>query len=397
MADWEPIARTPSYDSSACCRRCPHRTQITLGIKPHASQSPVREVDGSASRNLAGGILNSSPAVVEALVNRAAGSSGVLAHSVAAGVGAVQGGASLYSLAFAGSEIDPRASVTDSLTAAVLANIVLEVLTPGESFYLPEVRRGHAFLLPMSGVTVNGVSPDRETWTYEDQVNRLDHSVVGRYSARRVIHVQWSYDATRPWIGISPLQRCSQSAEFLAAIERGLRSELARESHYILPIPTDPARSDCDQWVKDLTGSRGGGLIAGRTMMGSAVAGIGSTPKGDFEQSRLGPEPNRESGELRAQVQAAVLMAMGVDPALANADPKTGALQAPYRSFLTGSAASLVRVMTSELCTKLERCVRVRFAADVDNRRLRSAALKNLIEARVPLERALTLAGFDFA
>ena len=53
--------------------------------------------------------------------------------------------------------------------------------------------------------------------------------------------------------------------------------------------------------------------------------------------------------------------------------------------------------MTSELCTKLERCVRVRFAADVDNRRLRSAALKNLIEAGVPLERALTLAGFDFA
>ena len=334
--------------------------------------------------------------IVEALVNRAAGSSGVLAPSVAAGVGAVQGGASLYSLAFAGSEIDPQDAVTESLTAAVLANMVREVVTLGESFYLLEVRRGRAFLLPMSGVTVNGASPDRETWTYEGQVNGPDHSVVGRYSARRVIHVQWSYDATRPWIGISPLQRCSLSAELLAAIERGLRSELSRESRYILPIPADPARSDYDQWVKDLTGSRGGGLIVGRTMMGSAVAGIGSTPKGDFEQSRLGPEPNRESVELRAQVQAAVLMAMGVDPALANADPKTGALQAAYRSFLTGSAASLARIMTSELCTKLERCVRVRFAADVDNRRLRSAALKNLIEAGVPLERALTLAGFDF-
>ena len=297
----------------------------------------------------------------------------------------------------AGSEIDPQDSVTDSLMEAVLANMVREVVTPGESFYLLEVRCGHAFLLPMSGVTVNGVSPDRETWTYGGQVNGPDHSVVVRYGARRVIHVQWSYDATRPWIGISPLQRCSLSAELLAAIERGLQSELSRESRYILPIPADPARSDYDQWVKDLTGSRGGGLIVGRTMMGSAVAGIGSTPKGDFELSRLGPEPNRESVEIRAQVQAAVPMSMGIDPALANAGPKTGALQAAYRSFLSGSAASLARIMTSELCTKLERCVRVRFAADVGNRRLRYAALKNLIEAGVPLERASTLAGFDFA
>lgn len=82
-------------------------------------------------------------------MNRAAGSSGVLAPLVAAGVGAVHGGASLYSLAFAGSEIDPQDSVTDSLMAAVLANMVREVVTPGESFYLLEVRRGPAFLLPM--------------------------------------------------------------------------------------------------------------------------------------------------------------------------------------------------------------------------------------------------------
>ena len=284
-------------------------------------------------------------AVVEALVNRAAGSSGVLAPSVAAGVGTVQGGTSLYSRAFASSEIDPQDSVTDSLPGAVLANMVREVVTPGESFYLLEVRCGHAFLLPMSGVTVNGVSPDRETWTYEGQVNGPDHSVVVRYGARRVIHVQSSYDATRPWTGSSPLQRCSLPAELLAAIELGLRSGLARESRYILPIPADPARSDYGQWVKDLTGSRCGGLIVGRTMMGSAVAGIGSTPKGDFEQSRLGPEPNRESVKFRAQVQAAVLMSMGIDPALANADPKTGALQAAFRSFRKGPAASLARIM----------------------------------------------------
>ena len=90
--------------------------------------------------------------------NRAAGSCSVLAPSVAAGVGAVQGGAALYSLAFAGSGIDPQDSGTDSLPAAVLANMVREVVALGESFYLLEVRRGRAFLLPMSGFTVTGAS-----------------------------------------------------------------------------------------------------------------------------------------------------------------------------------------------------------------------------------------------
>ena len=140
----------------------------------------MREVAPSASRHLASGILNSIPVVAEAPVNRAAGSSGVLAPSVPAGVGAVQGGVSLYSLAFAGSEIDPQDSVTESLTAAVLANMVREVVTLSESFYLLQVRRGHAFLLPMSGVTAKGASPDRETWTYKGQGNGPDQSVVGR-------------------------------------------------------------------------------------------------------------------------------------------------------------------------------------------------------------------------
>ena len=89
-------------------------------------------------------------------------------------------------------------------------------------------------------------------------------------------------------------------------------------------------------------------------------------------------------------------MSIGVDPALANPDPKTGALQAAYRSFLTGSASSLTRMVTRELRRKLERPIRLRFAADVDNRRLRAAAVKSLADAGIKVKRAMVLAGFDF-
>ena len=97
--------------------------------------------------------------------------------------------------------------------------------------------------------------------------------------------------------------------------------------------------------------------------------------------------------ELRSQVKTAILMALGVDPALANADPKAGVLQAAYRSFLTGSASSLARIVTTEMRRKLERDVRLRFVADADNRRLR--AVKSLVAAGVGPDRAMSLAGFE--
>ena len=130
--------------------------------------------------------------------------------------------------------------------------------------------------------------------------------------------------------------------------------------------------------------------------MGSAAVGIGSTPNGDFLQAGPGTEPDRNTVDLRGHVAAHVLMSMGVDPALANPDPKTGALQAAYRSFLTGSASSLGRMVTRVPRRKLERDVRLRFVADMDNRRLRAAAVKSLVDVGIKVERAMVLAGFDF-
>ena len=334
--------------------------------------------------------------IVESLINRAAGGSGPLSASVAAGVAAVQGGASLYGLAFAGAEVDPADRVTESLDPAVLADMARQIVVGGEVHYLIDVAAGRVSLYPMSGVTVEGRQPDRSQWVYEGMVSSPDTTMTGRYPAARVIHCQWSFDPARPWIGVSPLQRSTLSAELLAGIERGLKSELTRQSKYVLPIPAEPNRSDFAEWGKDIKAAAAGSLILGRTMMGSAAAGIGSTPQRDFGQKRLGPEPDGTTVDLRGHVAAHVLMSMGVDPALANPDPKTGALQAAYRSFLTGSASSLARMVTRELRRKLERPIRLRFAADVDNRRLRAAAVKSLVDAGIKVDRALVLAGFDF-
>ena len=119
-------------------------------------------------------------------------------------------------------------------------------------------------------------------------------------------------------------------------------------------------------------------------MLGSSTAGIGATPTGDFRQSRLGSEPDSITVELQSQVQAGILMATGLGRAWANADPKAGALHTAYRSLLTSGTASLARIVTPELRRNLEREVRLRFAADIDNRRPRVAAVRSLVAVASP-------------
>ena len=198
-------------------------------------------------------------------------------------------------------------------------------------------------------------------------------------------------------MGASPLQWSTLAAELLAGTERGPFSELARHARYMLPIPPDPSRQDCDQRTKDLGASRGGSLILGKAMMGAAAASIGATLQGDFSQSRLALEPDRNAADLRAHVAAHASMSMGCDPALVNPDPKTGALQAACWSFLTGSASSLGRMKTRELRRKLKRDVRLRFEADVDFPRLLATAAKSLRDVGPDVDRCLELAGCDFS
>ena len=95
-------------------------------------------------------------------------------------------------------------------------------------------------------------------------------------------------------------------------------------------------------------------------MMGAAATSIGSTTQGDFSQSRLTLELDRNAVDLRAHVAAHVLMSMGCDPGLVNLDPNTGALQAAFRSFLTGSASSLGRMVTRSFCPSAVRRQRTR-------------------------------------
>ena len=196
------------------------------------------------------------------------------------------------------------------------------------------------------------------------------------------------------------------------------QSALARGRHCFAPIRCHPSRAllvgmvarKANRSVLEYQRSRGRpvprssgrGLIGvpGRAVLlaGVALGGLsrgprraGSRTRGNFRQSRLGPEPESATVELGSQVQVATLMEMGVNAALANADPTTGALQAAYRSFRTGSTASLTRLVTRELIRKLEREVRLRFAADMDYRRLRAAAVKSLVDAGVDLTRAMSL------
>lgn len=331
-------------------------------------------------------------AITQALVERAEGGQAALTAAVASGTAAVQGGANLYAMAVGGARVEPE---HPALTPAVLAAIARETILYGESFRLLTVNGAGIRLEPLWGVTVHGNGTDRADWRYNAQRPAPDGMTVGVYQGARVVHAQHGYEPSRPWEGVAPWARCQLSSELLAGIERGLKSELARQPRYALPVPSDPGDDSYKDWKSQLSGSKPGALVIGKTFSGASASGLGQTPRGDWDEKRLGPNPPASVTDLRGNVQASILFSMGIDPAVLATDPASGALKEAQRTFVSGPATSLAAMLAEELSAKLEVPVRLRLRADLDNTRLRAASFKLLVDAGVERDRAMELVGFD--
>lgn len=84
-----------------------------------------------------------------------------------------------------------------SEVSATQPGIARQVVTHGEAFSLISVSGSTVRPRPMSGVSANGTSPDRNRRTYKGIVAVPDMPWTGRHPAAQVIRVQWSYDSVR--------------------------------------------------------------------------------------------------------------------------------------------------------------------------------------------------------
>lgn len=116
--------------------------------------------------------------------------------------------------------------------------------------------------------------------------------------------------------------RCYPTRALLVGmvVRKANRSVLEYQRSRGRPVPRSSGRN--------LIGVPGRDVLLAGVALGGLSRGprrAGSRTRGNFRQSRLGPEPESATVELGSQVQVATLMEMGVNAALANADPTTGA------------------------------------------------------------------------
>ena len=349
--------------------------------------------EGAPERREAGG-APFGEAVASAFYAAALGSDAV--PSVLA-LGAVETAAGLWSRGFAAAEVDGDRG---ALTAPTLALIARDLCRRGESIHAIRVRDGHVSLLPVGTWDVRG-GPEPESWFYRVDVFGASDHMTYVLPAASVLHVRYSFDAERPWLGVSPLARAHATGMLAAWLERRMGEEASAAAGHVLPVPDrhgDHGDGETSDPLHDLKNDLA--KIAGKTLLvetTSAAWGDGrpAAPMGDWKPQRIGSAIPEPSVKLRGAAFESVLNACGIPISLTGHGEASG-LREAWRVFLHGTLAPIGRLIEHEAGMKLDATVRITFdslfASDLQGR---ARSYKSLVDGGMPGPDAAVLCGFE--
>ena len=268
-------------------------------------------------------------------------------ESVEAGIAAVEVAAGLWSRAFASARVEPVSPATAALTPGILAAVGRALVLSGELVLEIEVDdAGELVLSPVGSWNVSG-GPRRSSWIYEVTRHGPSGSFSRTLAASRVVHLQWSFEPSRPWAGRGPLQSSSTTVALARMLEFRLFQEAGAKVGTLLPVPSVDRELQAD--INALTGR----TVLVRSTSDSWVEG-GPPPRGDdYRTARLGMNPPATLNELRTSLAEHVLAACGVPVPILGRSDGTLARES-WRQFLHGSVEPLARIAAEEIGRKLD-------------------------------------------
>ena len=332
-----------------------------------------------------------SDAVVRALINAAAGQT----PSVHA-TGALEAAAGLYSSCFAGADLSPD---IPALTPGIRALMARDLIRRGESIFRIVVTGGKIELRPAGSWDVRG-GPDPESWLYRLDEFGPSGNLTYFLPAPAVVHVRYSTDPARPWLGVSPLSWASATSDLLAGLETRFAGEAGGPSGYVLPIPESGAASGDDDDLADPVARLRADLAKsnGKTnLVETTAAGWGEgksgAPMADWKSQRYGVDVPEASANLRDAAAVAVLNACQVPGALFD-DADGTSQRESWRRFAMGPVAGLAAIVETEVTAKLMTPCKFDFmhlwAHDLAGR---AQAFKGMVAGGMSAEKAAGLAG----
>lgn len=331
----------------------------------------------------------------DALVSVIVANAGGDASAVPSATGALEAVSGVVGRAFAASEVTGPASVTAALTPSVLALVGRELVRRGELVFVVDSDNGEIRLHPCEAIDVSG-GYDARTWRY--RLNLPGPSKTEsreNVSAGGVLHFMYSRDASKPWIGVGPIQAATLAGRLSAAVVGALADEAGTARGYLLPIPrTDGEDGSVAQLKADLKGSKGGlSLVESMTEQWSAQSGSSTRSSDNWTVKRVGASPPDSLVNLADTAAREVFSACGISPALFSAGDGTAAREA-WRQVLFGVIAPLGKMVSSELSMKFGEPVSLTWdelrASDLSGR---ARAFQSMVGGGMDPGRAAGLAG----
>jgi hypothetical protein len=209
--------------------------------------------------------------------------------------------------------------------------------------------------------------------------------------AAMVCHFRYASDPYQPWIGLSALDVAHLSGKLSAELVQALGYEAGGSVARLLPVANDADSPGNEKLRANIRAAKG------RVALFTAgdLDNAGSSVKVDGQSHRLGAEPPDSLVKLYQAASAEVMACCGFNPAL-YISGDSASLREAWRLGLFGVISPLGKLVEAEIREKLDPSIELQWgelrASDLQTR---SRAVKQLADAGVPMEAALTVAGID--
>ena len=312
---------------------------------------------------------------------------------IASATAATEAVAGLLSRNFASAMVE-GAGVADIVTPRVLGQVGRDLVRVGESLHVIRYIGGRLMLIPASTWYWEG-DADPATWLCTATAYGPSGSSTWRVPQSSVVFVTWGSPTARPYHGLSPSSWAADTARLNANTERSLADEAGGPVAQLLPVPQDGGDGGEDDALAglkaDIKKARGSALLI-ETVNAGWGEGKAAAPQSDWKQQRLGPSPTAPMVALADAAFNRVLAASGCSPALFDGSDGTSKRES-QRQWHLGVVLPLARQLESELRTKLETDLALRF--DLYNVDLagRAQAFQKLVAGGMAVNEALVTAG----
>ena len=269
---------------------------------------------------------------------------------------AVESAASLYASALSACAVTGPASITRALDATWRSAAASELIRRGQAVYVVgadpvdglELRPATSFEL------YGGADPP---WVYRIERAGPSSTRWHTYDGGSILHLRWQVDHARPWAGVSPMQRASDTGSLSGWLERRLSEEASGPVGAFLPL----AKFDADPGA-DLDGDDDDPLAALRRDIGNARGQVlavesamaaadspASAPRRDYQVQRFGADPPRDLVELREAVSRDIGSALGVPRSLLDSTASGQSQREAWRQFIATSVDGLCRRLEAQI------------------------------------------------